>query len=43
MFLLVRIAFVANEVFISTWMLVRSVLEPQNPGCIVERRLEFCM
>lgn len=43
-FLLVgRIAVVANEVFISTWMLVRSVLEPQNLVCIVDRRLEFCV
>ena len=38
-----RIAFVANEVFISTWMLVRSILEPQNPVCIVDRRLQFCV
>jgi hypothetical protein len=44
MFLLVdRTAFVANEVFISFWMLVRSVLEPQNPVCIVDRKIEFCM
>jgi hypothetical protein len=41
-FLLVGRIAVANEVFISTWMLVRSV-EPQNPVCIVDRRLEFCV
>jgi phosphate starvation-inducible membrane PsiE len=42
MFLLGRIAVVANEVFISTWMLV-SILEPQNPVYIVDRRVEFCV
>lgn len=43
-FLLVGlIHFVANGVFVSTWMLVRSVLEPQNPVCIVDRRFEFCL
>jgi hypothetical protein len=43
MFLLVgRMVVDAHEVFISTFMLVKSVLEPQNPVCIVDRRLEFC-
>jgi len=42
-FLLVGRISVANEVFISTSMFVRSVLEPQNPVCVVDRRLEFCM